>query len=127
MIRVLTIIALIVAILAGSTLIVRHFPWQVHFDPIESARKDVERLTPSQLAAPAPVPVFPQPSQLAAPVNVVPSQQAAPAIVAEQPTQQPIVRKAASHKKSKAATKLKSRWVAPADKPFDIKDLFNVH
>lgn len=129
--RWLTGLAALITIAAASLLIFLHFPWVISIERSGEVKKDPVRvlhMAPETLvAAPAPRTVFTDPSQRAAPVILTPSQLAAPAPAVEQPIQQPATRKAAAHKKPKAATKLKAKWAAPPAKPFDIMELFNAH
>jgi hypothetical protein len=128
-----------IAISAATSLIVLHFPWVITIQRAGEVAKDQ-----GKLAAPMPRTVFPDPSQLAAPVIMAPaanssqqasapeansSQQAAPTPAVQQPTEQPAAPKASKPKKKRqpaAVRKLKTKWVAPEAKPFSLGDLFNV-
>lgn len=116
MIRVLTIIALCVTILAGSALLYRNQPYSIQFERTGEAKKDQEHVVPS---GPPPAPNAFGPTPNVTVVAVPP-----PVIPEVTPTPVRVIKVKAKHV---AAKKLKSKWVVPEEKPFDIKDLFNVH
>lgn len=122
MIRVLTYIALLVTITAGSILAYRNQPYSIKLEREGEVKKDQEKVSPPQppIRSPdtfGPVPhVTVQQMSPAAPTE-------APVVRAPTPSQVPAVKK---KKRPSAVRELKSKWTAPEAKPFQLQDLFNV-
>ena len=120
MIKILTIVAMLTTIAAGSLLLYLHFPWVISIERAGEVKKDQGQAVVVR-APPAPTPFVPVPNVL----TPMPAATQAPVV---EPAPAPPIRKVVKRKskKSSAAKKLKSKWVVPETKPFSLGDLFNV-
>jgi hypothetical protein len=114
-VRVWTIVWTVVAVLALTALFARDFPYTIKFERVDAKK------TEDRVSAPAPVPTVSY-----VPVPVAASPAPAPPAPEAAPAPAPAKKAAKRKRKPGAATKLKSKWSAPKEKPLSLGDLFNV-
>jgi hypothetical protein len=123
MIRVLTFVALVVTITAGSLLAYRNQPYSVRIERAGEVKKDRETVRAAEtppVQLPTPFGPVPHVTVIASPVAPAPG-----VVPSTAPTPAPVLHKR-KPKAHKAAKKLQSKWSSPAEKnAFDqMKDMF---
>jgi hypothetical protein len=118
MIKALTYVALCVTILAGSVLLYRNQPYSIRLEHEAEVKKEASVPAPTPTPTPTPAPFGPVPHVI---VQSVPAPTPTPAEATPE-----LIKKKAVKRKQSAANKLKSKWVAPKERPFSFGDLFNV-